>query len=319
MLEHAIDVRRHLQAWRGLPGEAHGVVLHVLIVEAEATIRIEAVRDNVRVADVAVRTEEPQLVLHDRTAERRVEVVDVLNAVAGRQSLGFELVGEVVALKTVAGVTKEARSAQAVPAFLGNQVDEQASARDLGARRRRLHGDFLRHRVVVVRLRLAVRVGRVHRHAVDRHGVVGRGRPVHIEPLLRGNARATNILRDDLHAHRERAFRGIGPRRRQRIEHLTPQVHGFLRALHVDDRRRARHGDGLLQRANTHLDVHGRVEVGRKLDAVTLQLRKSLQGEHHLVRPRPEIDDRVAALFVSDHAASPFDEDVARRFNRHSG
>ena len=137
VLEHAIDVGRHLEPLRRLPGETHRVVLHVLIVETETAVGIKAVRDDVGVADVAVRAEEPQLVLDDRSAERRIEVVDVLNAVTGRESFGLQLVGEVVALKTVTGVTEEARAAQAVAAFFRNQIDEQSAARHFGARRGR--------------------------------------------------------------------------------------------------------------------------------------------------------------------------------------
>lgn len=50
----------------------------------------------------------------------------------------------------------------------------------------------------------------------------------------------------------------------------SPETDCIRQRLHVDDRRFARDGDGLLERADPQVGVHGRGERTGQLDALTL-------------------------------------------------
>ena len=318
VLDRAIDVRRELVAGRELRCQPHGELIEALIVDSGAAVRIKAVGNDVGVRDVAIGSKQPQLVPLDRPAHRHVRVVHVFGSIALPEPLLLKLRREVVALKRAARVPGEARATEGIAAFARDQVDMDARRGHFSARRAGLHRDFLRHRIVVVRLRLAAEVHRIHLHAVDVNGVVGCRHPVQQQPLLRRSSRSADRLSVGLHANRKRAQLGIRPARRNRIHQLALQDRRVLRALDVDDGRAAGDGDRLFERSNLQFHVDRRGEVGRQVDAVADQRGEAGERERHFVEAGPEIAYRVASLLVGDRFAGPLDERRARRLHRNA-
>ena len=78
-------------------------------------------------------------------------------------------------------------------------------------------------------------------------------------------------------------------------------------------------GDGFLDGADGHLDVHRGGEAGRQLDALADDRAEAGQRERHLVGARPQVRDLIAALAVADRGPGPFDEGRTARFDGHAG
>ena len=91
-----------------------------------------------------------------------------------------------------------------------------------------------------------------------------------------------------LRAHRQRGERFVGDRR------LPPDV------LHVDHRRGARDGDGLLDAADGHRRVDVRRDPRRQLDSLPDERSEARKSEGDRVDAGPQVDDRVQALTVGD-------------------
>jgi len=310
-----VVVRRDLVARADLPREPQRVVPDALIVDAGAAVGIEAVGDDVVVADAAMRAEEPQLVPFDRSAERRVHIEDLVDRIGRSQAAVDQILRQVVALERMAGVADVGRAAQRVAAFARHQVQVRSAGRDFGAERGGLHRDFLAHRVVVIGMAVAAADERVHLHAVDIDGRVLGDAHVRGEARVDGRSRAADILVADLGAHGERAFGLIHARHRDGVEQLPRENRRPLRVLHVDDRRLARDGHRLLDRADAQLGVDGRREVRRQLDAILHERAESWDRERHLVQPGTQVDDGVASLRIGRDGADLFNERGARRLH----
>src|SRR5256885_14566201 len=109
-----------------------------------AAVGIEAVRDGVVVADVAVRREEPEAILLYRAAEREVDVEDLVHRVRRPESAADQILREVVALERMARVADIGGAGDRVAALARDEVEMRAAGRDPRAERRGLHGDLLR-------------------------------------------------------------------------------------------------------------------------------------------------------------------------------
>ena len=117
------------------------------------------------------------------------------------------------------------------------------------------------------------------------------------------------------HPGNQRLNAAGGARRGDRGEDVFAHRLLDLRALHVDDRRFARHRDCFFQRADFQLAVHRRDEVSRELDAFALDGAEARQRERHRIGARPQIHDAVLARIVADHRADLFDQNGACRFD----
>ena len=85
---------------------------------------------------------------------------------------------------------------------------------------------------------------------------------------------------------------------------------------HIDDRRRARHRDGLFEVADAQLGVHRRGEIGRQLQSLAPDVREPRQRERDGVHTRAQIDDLIQATIVGDRGLHLFDQLRACRFDR---
>ena len=118
----------------------------------------------VLVAGRASRGVEPHPVLRDRTAQGRVDVVELQHLVGEGHTLVDQALIQVVGLQAVVGVARVEHARELVPALLGNQVHHHRRLA-LGIAASGLHDRFRRER-------------RVH-HVDDRHPVrVGDAHPV---------------------------------------------------------------------------------------------------------------------------------------------
>ena len=267
----------------------------------------------------ASRPEEPQLVPDDRSALREVDIavradlVDRLHPVIGEKR------GEVVALKRAALVSAEERSAEAIAAFLGNQVDLHAAGRRIDGAAARLVHHLLVARVIQITLDGAVALEAVDDHPVHQHRCLRRAQAVHGEIGLLHGLRAADIRRRQCHADHQLTHRLDGVRGRHGVEDLARQHLRFQIALDVDDGRFTGHRYGLLERAHAELDVDGRGEVGREVDPLTLHRREAGQREGDRVGARAQVDDPVRARRVGDHRACFLDQRRARGLDRDTG
>ena len=89
-------------------------------------------------------------------------------------------------------------------------------------------------------------------------------------------------------------------RRRQHLEDFLVHDELILRALQVDDRRGARDGDRLFERADLEVGVHRRGEVALQHDAFAANGSEAGQREGDGVGARPQADDREAPRAVGD-------------------
>ena len=146
-----------------------------------------------------------------------------------------------------------------------------------------------------VPLRLAAGAGQVlaDAHAVEVDALVGRRRAVH-------RHRADESLAVEVDAGHEAGAALHRPRRRQHVEHLPVDDELILRALQVDDRRRARDGDRLFERADLEVGVHRRGERALQDDAFAPNGLEAGQREGDGVGAGPQADDREAARAVGD-------------------
>src|SRR2546427_3780159 len=129
-----------------LPGQAafadveNGVVKHArVLVEVErklarsGKVGVEKLSAHEVVRNLrAERREEPQLVLLDWSAERRIDVRHPFNSVGGSQTPSPQISGEVVALHRFVGVGGEQGAFEAVAAFFGDQIDSYATLARIG-------------------------------------------------------------------------------------------------------------------------------------------------------------------------------------------
>ena len=316
ILRLVIVVGGDLVPWIHLPRQPQRVIPDALIVDARRTVGIKAVGDDVVVADVPVRAEEPEPVALDRPAERRVRIEDEIHGVGRLQAAVDQILREVVGLKRAVGVPEVGRAVEPVAAFTRDEIEVRAAGRDLGAESGGLDGDFLAHRVVVIRVAVAATHQRVHLHPVDVDRGVFRHAHVRRQTWIHRRARAADILVADLGAHRERALGLIHPGHRDRIEEIAAEHRRPLRVLHVDDRRLPRDRHRFFDGSKLHLGIDRGREIGRQVDAVLDEGREARDGEGDLVDAGTKVDDRVSSLSVADRGAHLLDDRRTRRFDR---
>ena len=313
-----VVVHREFVGRVDLPRQSRRVVLHLLVVDARTTVRIEAVGDDVLVADVAVREESPEFVFAERTANRGIGVVHHLNGVRRGQSLRQQGTGQVVELHGTVRVADVGRAAQPVASIAGNEIDMGTAGRHLRTERTGLHRHFLNHRVVVVRMTVAPANEGVHLHRVDVDGGVLGDAAVSRDAWIHGCARPADVLAADLCAHGHRRLGDEHARHRHGVKKFARDHRCPLGVLHVD--RWCLPGDGhrLLDRADLQFGIHGGSEVRGQIDIFLDHRTESLECEGDLIDSGPQVDDREASLRVGDHRARALDECRARGFHRYA-
>jgi hypothetical protein len=235
-----------------------------------------------------MRGPEPQPVALERTADREAAVVDLQDAVARRDVLRSQLVVDVPALQAVVGEIGERRAAEAVAAFLGNDVDAHPAARDFRGDRADLVAEFLR-RGVVGRdpgARIVARHVGVHQ-AVELHQAIVERSAVGLQLVLVLARRSADVVLIAADAHRHDADGRPVLRRRHRRDRLLADHLPLDDVLHVDHWRRGAHDDRFLDRADFQVGTDGRRELRRKLDAFALHRGKTGQRERHRIYARP--------------------------------
>jgi hypothetical protein len=107
----------------------------------------------------------------------------------------------------------------------------------------------------------------------------------------------------------------LGPTGRNGINNLP--VHHLLprRALHVDDRRFARHGHRFFERSHAQVGVHRRDERARQLKPFATYDGEPRQCERHLVGTGSQIHDAVLATPVGHDRPGSFNERRTGRFD----
>ena len=281
------------------------------------------VQEVVARAPEARREEEPDPVPHNRTAERKVEILEVVQIGRHRETSRPQVGIGVLAPQMLVGVGDDGLAGEAVASLFGNHVDGDPTALRL-----RRAGDDLVHHVLNGTLVVieagdvsgAERAGDVH--AVDLDGEVGRqpsvrdNRPLpHLRPS--SDIEPTGQLGPEGGDGRGDAL--IAPPRRQHVDLLLAEDGAALRALDVDERRSAGHRDGLLERADPQLRVDRGREVRLQDDVLAHERAEARQREGDLVGAGPEVLDSIAPAPVRDAGAHLLDQGGAGRFNRDTG
>ena len=328
-----VEVHGDLVPIAHLPREAADEALDLLVVHTLlashpaclAVVDLRPGRHNERASDgrvhapVAPRGKEPELVPLDRPADPEVEVPDLVDLVHAPKATAAQLVREIVGLPRAVAPRAEERSAKGIPAILGDDVHADPARRDVGAGPGGLVRHLLHERVVDVLLHRAVAVQAVDHHPVHLDDVVGRGQAPRRHVGLLHRARAAHVGLAQVHAGHELAHREDAAACRQRVERLSIERLHARGTRHVDDRRRAGHGDRLLEGANLELGVERRREVGRQLEAVAPVSAEAGQRKGHRVGARTKVGNAIAAVAVGDRRLHTFDQYRTGRFHRHAG
>ncbi len=131
-------------------------------------------------------------------------------------------------------------------------------------------------------------------------------------------ARAADVRRVERHAGNELTHPLNRAARRNRVERFAVEHLRLRGRLHIDDRRVARHREGLLNRSHSHVRVHGHGEVRLELHALALHGREPFEAERDGVHARTQIDDAIAAVRVGGDGSDFFDQHRARHFDGHA-
>jgi hypothetical protein len=152
------------------------------------------------------RSEKPQLVFLQRSANRRIDIVRPLRRRRRREAAGFQAVAQIVALQVVVGVGAEDQPSVGIAAVFRHEVDPDAARFALRREAGRLDGHFLHGRIVghdgdeLAAASLAV---------VEVHAVVERRLFVQAAAMDRetdgGKRRAAHVLAGAGHAWNEHA------------------------------------------------------------------------------------------------------------------
>ena len=206
------------------------------------------------------------------------------------------------------------RTFERVATALRDDAERGAADFDLAQPAGGRRHDFLRVRNVgdvgrdAAAAEARARVQPVHLHAAF---VVAPARAAEHGHLRRHlDVRRAASDRDD--AGNQQRRRGPRACRRDGGQHLVADGRLSSNALHVDDRRRAGHRQCFGDSANSEVGINCRVERTRELDAISLHLVESRQGERHRVGSRWQIDDTEEAALVTDGGANFLDERRAR-------
>ncbi len=281
-------MRRHLPA--GLRRAALGEVLR------RQRNQVVGLRD-------ALRQQEPQLVAANRAADHGVDVVGVVERIAGRD-VRLQLVGDVVVLHRAVPAEDAQDPRERVSALLGDRVHAYAADGGLGRLGTRVVDQLLLREFVdadAVALLPALRQVLPDVHSVEVDVLILAQRSVN-----RHVAReALAVERDARHEARAALHRS---RRGEDVERFTIDDRLVLRALKVDDGRRAGHSHRLLDGADRERCVHLRGECAFDHDALTLERLEAGQRERDRISAGPQIDDGIAAGAVADGRAHLLDE-----------
>ena len=221
--------------------------------------RVEPRGQVVLIGEIARRRVEPQLVLLDRTAERAVDVVELLErGRRAREAARVEVGRDIRALKTRTGAVGQERAAEAVAAGPRNRVHDDAVGAGVRHLARQLHVDFVEEQ----RREAHVRQVRADVHVPDAHAVDQRD-TVPWEAAVGADLSAGLIAKHAADVGVRRLDRGherrhLDPRatRRQFLERLRRHGARLRGCLDVDNRRFAGHGDRLGDGADFHVAVH---------------------------------------------------------------
>ncbi len=264
--------------------------------------------------------EEPQLVLHQRSADRDIVVVQILEMVGRLEPQVLEVCREVAVLE--AGVRRgaEKRSLEGVAALARNEVEDHPAGNRLGRARRVVDGDFLAAADVRNEVRRLSRTRHVaNRQAVHHLPLVGRATVVDRHAAQRERALAADVLRAARHAGDEHRQVGLSAPDRDRVDDVLAHDALLHRALDVDDRGLPGHRDRFAQQAHLELGVDGGRERARELNPFALEGREPGQRKRHRVGAGPEVDDAILARPVGDHGADFFDQRRTRCLDGHTG
>ena len=141
-------------------------------------------------------------------------------------------------------------AAEAIAAFARDHVQTHAAGRGVGADAGGLIADLGVHRIVEVGLHRAVALQPVDHHAVDHDRVVRGGHAVRGHVGLLHRARAAGVRQVQVDARNQLADALHHAARRHRVDQLAIEHLRVHRGRRVDDRRRARDGDGFGQLAD---------------------------------------------------------------------
>ena len=251
----------------------------LLTLDASRAIRFEAFQDAVVIAPLPPGDVEPQLVADDASAEIAARVVAELERVAGGNSLRLQIVVDVAALEPVARSRRERGAVKVVAAGLDDAVDGDAARRDRRVVTHRLNRRFFENRIVdvVAALRVGLRIrgdDAVHglprltlltERAERRLRVGGAAADVEVRPRTGRLLHQTDV-----------AVAAAG----DELQRFLRQLRRGRRGGGIDERRSARHGDGLFELSDLELDVDARRETRREADAISANRLKS--GEYVL-------------------------------------
>src|SRR5262245_58085796 len=183
-----------------------GVVAGVLVVP-HAGYRLPVVL-------IAIGAEEPQLVAHDRTAERRVDVPQPDRLQRGREALRFQVGAEVVGHQPAPRAVDEEASGKHVSTLLADDVQLRSAGRRLTKATTEGEHDFLR----------IADFGRIARdahalvtgaHAVDEYLSLVPASAVNLEDAEDVSLRPTDVVALHVERGHELRERGIEARRRK--------------------------------------------------------------------------------------------------------
>ena len=336
VLEHPVDVRGELVDVAGLPRQPQQAAGDRVVVDARHALPavhavepdrsrieeagraavhvggpVEAVGDLLVDLPVADAPEVPELVADDGASEGDVQVVHHREAFE-RGDPALERPGldrlETVRLELVDAAAEVGLPADRVAPLPRDHVDAHPAAGGLGRHAARLVDHLLAREMVVVVLGRAVAPEVVHALPVDLDGDLRRAHPVDRHVGLLGRRRQADLRPvqldpDDQLRRRLQVVAG-----RHRVENLAVEHLGPRRRLHVDDRRRARDGHRLFERADAQLGVDRHRERRGELQLVANDGGEAGQREGQRVGAGKQVDDRVATRAVGERGAGTFDQ-----------
>ncbi len=281
-------------------------------------------------AAVGVARVEPQVVAHDRAAERRGGLPRLIGperaVLAAGDAPVDEVLVHVVGQPARVAVVEVEAAGERVASLLGDHVHPHAARLHLG-RVRRVVVDVLGDRRILRQgPGRAVERHLVHVEAVDVNLRVVLVRAVDGQPVVGHAAQAARVDRHrgrgpalDVHGGDQQRQRVVAARGREHLEDLAVDRLGLLDALDVDGGTGLGDDDRLLERTDRHLAVDVRGEPRAELHPLADERAEARQRERHGVVARLEGDDEVLAVAVGDGGPDLLDEGRAARLDRDPG
>ena len=348
-----VVVDRDLVLARHLPRNAARVADDVAIVDAglrevRVVDELRGVLVEIRVglgllgAPVPERVVEPDLVAHDGTANRWIDVPDLLDHVnVGQRVVGVEGLAAaqvraragladavddargaaVVGAEVLARVVHDHRTAERVAAVARHHVDAHAAL----AHFRRVGAGHIAELFKAAVVPIHAGVGALGAEVVEAEAFNRLHRVARAAELERGLlevARAADVARQRAAAAdgecgaRNHDTDGLDVAAgRERITDFLGHHHALRDVRGVDDRRFAGDGQRFGQLADLQVDVDRRGEVRRQLDPFADDRREPRQLEFHGVGAGTQREDRVGARTAGHGRTRLFDQRRTRHFN----